>query len=252
MILSQKITKWCLFGAFFLFMPSLYLTPVVAILFTPIHMVSFMFMSLTEMSRNFGASMGMLIWTALYLAIYLALYYQLSIFLARMIFSIAQAQTRQTLIAILLASIGTIGSIPDYGPLKNHRRLSDHYSWLQMLQYSKEKIKVSASPMANIAPGIISLHVDTKSIKQELIAWDLDEDGETGIQGPHEYRVNHTYKQPGIYHPRVVVTDQEGTTFEEIIEMHIHDRVEFVAKLNTLWRALWPALGNKDEENLKQ
>jgi len=246
MILSQKMAKWCLFGAFFLFMPSIYYMVAAVALFAPIHMVTFMF---TDKIYFFLSLLN--------LAVYLPFYYGLSVFLAHILFKIAKVQTRQGLILLLLVSIVVTGLMPDYGQSKRHRRLSDHPSWLQMFQLNADKspgIKMYVLPKRIIAPGQVTIGVSANSFPkgESLYAWDLDEDGEAEIQRPHKHEVEHIYYQPGLYHPRVQVTDSEGTTYKATIDIPVLDRVELESQLNLQWRALWSVLGNRDEETLIQ
>ena len=259
MIISQKMTKWCLFAAFFLFMPSIYVSIENGALFAPIHMVSLMLMGLMSASKNLGFSVGILIWTALHLAIYLALYYGLSVFLAHFLFKIPKKHTRQGLTFILLASIVVTGLMPDYGTAKRHRRLSDHPSWLQIFQEilpksKSPRINMHVLPKRVVAPGTVTISAYPKSFPkgEKLYAWDLDEDGVPEIQKPHKHEVEHTYQQPGLYQPRVQVTDSEGTNYNATIEMLVLDRVELESQLNLQWKALWSVLGNRDEKTLIQ
>ena len=230
-------------------MPSIYYVVVKLGLLTPIHMVALMF---TDKTLFFISLLN--------LAVYLPLYYGLSAFLAYILFKIAKVPTRQGLIVILLASIVVTGSMPDYGQFKRHRRLSDHPSWLQVFQQILPKSKkpgirkMYVLPNRVIAPGRVTISAYTESLPKgdKIYAWDLDADGIPEIQKPHKHEVEHTYQQPGIYHPRVQVTDSEGTTYSDTIEVLVLDRVELESQLNLQWRALWAVLGKRDEETLIQ
>ena len=245
MILSQKTTKWFLFGAFFLFMPSLYYAIQVIFPIDPIHMVSLMFM---------GKPFFFL--STLNLAVYLPLYYFLAAFLSRKLFSISEIRTRQTITVLLLVGISTLGLFYGYGwsSFSEKEKITSSFPWLQTLLLNEGWISTGASPRRIIAPGQVSIAVYTNTFPKgnAFFAWDLDEDGEAEIQKPKLYRTEVTYQQPGLYHPRVVVTDPEGWTYKAKIEVPVLDRSKFEARLNMQWRALGPILANRDEEALKR
>ncbi len=254
MILSQKMTKWCLFGAFFLFMPSIYYAVVVAGLLTPIHMVSQIFPALIHAwSFGLGSIRSLLFINTLNLAVYLPLYYGLSAFLARKLFEIAKIQTRQTIIILLVAGISAIGLSVDYGPPKKRGRTQHNYSWFQTLQNDKDEIYIEAKPRRIIAPGKISLRVQSSLTRDTAsIGWDLDQDGETEIQGPDKYLLEYTYEKPGLYHPRVFVTDKKGKKFEATIELPILDQKELESRLSSQWEELPALLTEGDKNTLEQ
>ena len=158
---------------------------------------------------------------------------------------------------VILAGISTMGLQYGYHGWSSSRGqeiVRSSFPWLQTLLLNHGWIKMYASPRGIIGSGQVTVGVHTETFPKgdALFAWDLDEDGETEIQKPKLYRTEITYQQPGLYHPRVVVTDPEGWTYKAKIEVPVHDRIEFESQLNKQWRALWPALGQRDEKTLKQ
>ena len=245
-VFSQKATKWCLFGAFFLFMPSIYYAVQGFLVFDPAHMISLVFMS----SKPF------IFLSALNLVVYIPAYYGLSAFLAHKLFSITQVDRRQNLTILLLVGIATLNWLFGYGlsyANEQQERIRSSFPWLQTLLLNQGWIETGASPRRIIAPGQVTVAVSTKSFPKgdALFAWDLDEDGEAEFQKPKLQSREITYQQPGLYHPRVVVTDPEGWTYHARIKIPVLDRVEFESQLNTQWRALEQILSDQDEEALK-
>lgn len=253
-VFSQKATKWCLFGAFLLFMPSIYYAVVALALFTPVHMVSQIFPAMAHAwSFGLGSIKSLHFINALNLAVYLPFYYGLSAFLARKLFEVTQVQTRQTIIALLIVGISALGFTVDYGPPKKRGRPQPDYTWLRVLLNDKDWVYIDATPRRAIAPGKVSLRVQASLTHDTAsIAWDLDEDGETEIQGADKYLVEYTYQKPGLYHPQVFITDKNGNRFEATLDLPILDQRELESRLSSQWKGLPSLLSEGDKNTLEQ
>ena len=76
-------------------------------------------------------------------------------------------------------------------------------------------------------------------------SWDFNGDGVAEITGT-DVQVIAQYQYPGIYFPRVTVTDNQGNTFTETTLVSILSREEMDALLRSKWEGMKIALYNKD------
>ncbi len=72
-------------------------------------------------------------------------------------------------------------------------------------------------------------------------SWDLNGDGTPEITGP-EATVIAQYQFPGIYFPRVTVTDSQGNTYIEATMVNVLSREEMDALLRSKWDGMKVAL----------
>jgi len=79
-------------------------------------------------------------------------------------------------------------------------------------------------------------------------SWDFNGDGVAEITGT-DVQVIAQYQYPGIYFPRVTVTDNQGNTFTETTLVSILSREEMDVLLQSKWEGMKGALANQDIES---
>jgi|GEM_PF-2228034 len=76
-------------------------------------------------------------------------------------------------------------------------------------------------------------------------SWDFNGDGTPEITGP-DSKVIAQYQYPGLYLPRVTVTDNQGSVYAETTLVHVLSREEMDALLRSKWEGMKAKLFNKD------
>lgn len=117
-----------------------------------------------------------------------------------------------------------------------------------------EKVRLSALPASGIpdASGIFAtkLKADTNlSASIAQYAWDFEGDGTVEQSGANLSTVTAQYSQPGLYFPRLTITDVQGETFSETAVVNVMSVEEINAVLQGKWHKMQEYLraGNVDK-----
>jgi hypothetical protein len=105
------------------------------------------------------------------------------------------------------------------------------------------QVQLRASPDRNVAPSQVTLRASI-AIEHPVtqIQWDHQGDGVNDAQGPDLLEQTVIFTQPGLYLPKVIVTDNVGNTFEATAVVQVLDAVAFEVMLNAEWSGMMGAL----------
>ncbi|MEO8327800.1 MAG: PKD domain-containing protein, partial [Nitrospirota bacterium] len=111
------------------------------------------------------------------------------------------------------------------------------------------QVQLRVSPDRNVAPSQVTLRASIE-IDQPVanIQWDFEGDGIIDAQGPDLLEQTVSITQPGLYQPKVIVTDNVGDTFEGSAVVLVQDTVVFEAMLNAQWSGMMDALAQGNSE----
>jgi hypothetical protein len=120
---------------------------------------------------------------------------------------------------------------------------------VQTTEILTNQMQLRVSPDRNVAPSEVTLRVSI-DIQQPVmqIQWDHQGDGTIDAQGPDLLEQTVTFTQPGLYQPKVIVTDDVGDTFEATAVVLVEDAVAFEAMLNVQWSGMMANLAEGDIE----
>jgi hypothetical protein len=76
-------------------------------------------------------------------------------------------------------------------------------------------------------------------------SWDFNGDGTPEIIGT-EASITAQYQYPGLYFPKITVTDNQGNIYMETTVVHVLSREEMDAFLRSKWEGMKTGLFNKD------
>lgn len=82
-----------------------------------------------------------------------------------------------------------------------------------------------------------------------LYAWDIDGNGTVDQFGANLSTVTAQYTQPGIYFPRLTITDAQGASFSEMTVVNVLSVAEMDAILQTRWAGMTSSLDRGDIES---
>jgi hypothetical protein len=116
----------------------------------------------------------------------------------------------------------------------------------------QEFIRLTATPMSSVLDqtGILSVTFETEAYLVNPIAsysWDFNGDGTPEITGT-DATVVFQFQFPGLYFPRVTVTDNQGNTYTETTLVNVLFREEMDALLRSKWEGMKGALSQGDIE----
>ena len=114
----------------------------------------------------------------------------------------------------------------------------------------EEFVRLNATPTSGVLDqtGILSVTFEAEAYFPNPVSgysWDFDGDGMVEVTGP-EATVAASYQSPGIYFPRVTVTDSQGNAYTEDILVNILSRQEVDILLKSKWEGMKTGLFNKD------
>ncbi len=114
---------------------------------------------------------------------------------------------------------------------------------VQATEAPNNQVQFRVSPDRNVASSEVTMRVSI-DIQQLVtqIQWDYQGDGIIDAQGPDLLEQNVTFTQPGLYQPKVIVTDDAGDTFEATAVVLVEDPVAFEDMLNAEWSGMMDAL----------
>ncbi|MBA3612813.1 MAG: hypothetical protein H0W49_07830 [Nitrospirales bacterium] len=112
------------------------------------------------------------------------------------------------------------------------------------------QVQLRVSPDRNVAPSQVTLRVSIE-IDQPVanIQWDYHGDGTIDLQGPDVFEHILTFTQPGLYLPKVRVTDTMGNIFEATAVVQVLNPVAFEVMLNAEWSGMMEALAQGEIEH---
>jgi hypothetical protein len=117
----------------------------------------------------------------------------------------------------------------------------------------EEMVGLTASPTSGILDqtGILNVTFETQADIVNPVSsysWDFNGDGIPEITG-NQVTVIAQYQHPGVYLPKVTVTDSENNTYEETTIVYVLSREEMDALLRSKWDGMKEALshGNINE-----
>ncbi|MDR4495904.1 MAG: PKD domain-containing protein [Nitrospirales bacterium] len=105
------------------------------------------------------------------------------------------------------------------------------------------QVQLRVSPDRNVAPSLVRLRLDA-DLEQPItqIQWDYQGDGTIDAQGPNLLEQTFNFTQPGLYFPKVVVTDEDSNTFEASSVVLVEDPVAMEVRLNAEWSGMMDVL----------
>ena len=120
---------------------------------------------------------------------------------------------------------------------------------VQTTEIPTNQVQLRVSPDRNVAPSDVKLRmlIDIEH-PVTLMQWDHQGDGIIDAQGPDLLEQTVMFTQPGLYQPKVIVTDDVGDTFEATAVLLVEDSVAFEAMLNAQWSDMMDALAQGDIE----
>lgn len=115
-----------------------------------------------------------------------------------------------------------------------------------------ELIRLNAMPDNGIIGGLsgnfeTELKAETSlTFPISLYAWDIDGNGTVDQSGANLSTVTAQYTQPGIYFPRLTITDAQGASFSEMTVVNVLSVAEMDAILQTRWTGMTSSLDRGD------
>ncbi|MCA9454006.1 MAG: PKD domain-containing protein, partial [Nitrospira sp.] len=111
------------------------------------------------------------------------------------------------------------------------------------------QVELRVSPDRNVAPSQVTLRVSI-DIDHPVadIQWDFQGDGIIDAQGQDLHEQSVTFTQPGLYLPKVSVTDTMGNRFDATAVVQVLDPGAFEAMLNHEWSGMMEALAQGEIE----
>lgn len=111
------------------------------------------------------------------------------------------------------------------------------------------QVQLRVSPDRNVAPSQVTLRISI-DIDQPVanIQWDFQGDGIIDGQGLDLHEQSVTFTQPGLYLPKVSVTDTMGNRFDATAVVQVLDPGAFEAMLNHEWSGMMEALAQGEIE----
>jgi hypothetical protein len=80
------------------------------------------------------------------------------------------------------------------------------------------------------------------------IQWDHQGNGTIDVQGPDLFEQTVIFTQPGLYLPKVIVTDSVGNTFQATAVVLVEDAMVLETRLNAEWSGMMAALAQGEIE----
>ena len=118
------------------------------------------------------------------------------------------------------------------------------------IETQEEFIRLTATPTSGILDqtGILNVTFEAEAYLVNPVSsysWDFNGDGTPETTGT-EATVIAQYQFPGIYFPRVTVTDNQGNVYTETTLVNVLSREEMDVLLQSKWEGMKIALYNKD------
>lgn len=111
----------------------------------------------------------------------------------------------------------------------------------------EEFVRLTTTPTSGMLDqaGILNVAFEAEAYLPNPLSsysWDFNGDGTPEITGANS-KVVAQYQYPGIYFPRVTVTDDQGNIYTETTVLHILSREEMDTLLRSKWEGMKTALG---------
>ena len=117
-----------------------------------------------------------------------------------------------------------------------------------------EKIRLTANPESGISTLDVTLEAEAYfPIAISGYSWDINGDGTPDKAGPALARITAQYEIPGLYFPKVTISDTAGNTFSETVLVNVLSREEMNVLLKGKWDGMRASLvnGNIDSALLR-
>ena len=116
----------------------------------------------------------------------------------------------------------------------------------------EESVRLTVIPTSGILDqtGILNATFEATAYLVNPVSsysWDFNGDGTPEITGT-DVTVMAQYQYPGLYFPRVTVSDTQGNIYAETTVFHVLSREEMDALLKSKWEGMKGAMANKDVE----
>jgi hypothetical protein len=117
----------------------------------------------------------------------------------------------------------------------------------------QEQIRLSANPQSGIpdATGTFGTTIEADAYLPNPIAsysWDTDGDGTAEQSGKDLSKITATYQAPGLYFPRVTITDSQNNTYTENTIINVLSKEQMDALLKGKWEGMKGGLSDADIE----
>lgn len=110
----------------------------------------------------------------------------------------------------------------------------------------QELIKLTAIPNSGIPKLEVSLQAEINTPNPiNTYQWDLDGNGSIDLSGNYPEIIN-AYLAPGLYFPKVIITDSEGNTYAETTIVNVLSKEEMDALLKGKWDGMKEKLLDRD------
>jgi len=111
-------------------------------------------------------------------------------------------------------------------------------------------VRLTATPTSGILDrsGFLNVTFETEAYLVNPVSsysWDFNGDGTPEIIGT-EASITAQYQYPGLYFPKITVTDNQGNIYMETTVVHVLSREEMDAFLRSKWEGMKTGLFNKD------
>jgi hypothetical protein len=114
----------------------------------------------------------------------------------------------------------------------------------------QEFVRLTATPTSGILDrsGFLNVTFEAEAYLVNPVSsysWDFNGDGTPEIIGT-EASITAQYQYPGLYFPKITVTDNQGNIYMETTVVHVLSREEMDAFLRSKWEGMKTGLFNKD------
>lgn len=116
----------------------------------------------------------------------------------------------------------------------------------------QEPIRLTAIPNSGIPKLEVSLKAEINTPNPiNTYQWDLDGNGSIDLSGNYPEIIN-AYLTPGLYFPKVIITDSEGNTYTETTIVNVLSKEEMDALLKGKWEGMKGELARGDASKALQ
>ena len=110
-------------------------------------------------------------------------------------------------------------------------------------------LSLTAVPSSGIQPLEVTLEAEASlTIPVANYQWDIDGNGTIDVSGTTLSTITNSYPNPGMYFPRVIVTDNLGNIYEQATVVNVLSAANVDALLQAKWEEMRAALTNGDVE----
>jgi hypothetical protein len=113
-------------------------------------------------------------------------------------------------------------------------------------------LQLTSSPPTGLAPQAVTLRADVSTLQNPVATfqWDFEGKGTVDAAGPGLAIVSHTYAQPGLFFPQLVVIDTQGNQYSATGVVSIISGPQMQALLQTRWTLFKLALMSQQVDQI--